>query len=92
MQQWEYMRVSIQNDNSLNAPVHRSHSAPKRIFVLGADGEYVEWGKPTREKNSSPNVSTMLKQMGDEGYELVCSANGVNDMEVVLYFKRPKQN
>jgi hypothetical protein len=90
MQKWEYLRVCIENSYSMSN-LECSHSKPKRVYVIGDDGLLIEREKATTDSDHSVVVSRLLKQLGEEGYELTCSGAGRENVEVVLYFKHPKQ-
>jgi len=88
MQKWDYLRVCIEgggNNGNLQ-------SRPSKVYVIRDNGILEERKKENNDSDHAPVVSRLLKQLGDEGYELICSGSGAHNFEVVLYFKRPQND
>jgi len=85
---WEYVRVVLQGGSTSN----NDYVAPKSIWIIGNDGQRVEWKKLSSENNHSPAVSRLLEKLGDDEWELTMTVPPSFDThhESVFYFKRPK--
>jgi hypothetical protein len=85
---WEYLRVSIwANTSIMDNP--SSHIKPLRVDVIGDDGKMIEWKKQSGDSDHSPVVSRLLKQLGDETWELTGVVPLGDAPSAILYFKRP---
>jgi hypothetical protein len=85
MMKWDYLRVRIRNS------IDDDHIAPASVWVIGNDGESIEWKKQTGDKSHAPVVGRLLSKLGDDGWELSGIVSPAETKgAVVLYFKRPK--
>jgi hypothetical protein len=85
---WEYLRVSIWANDSKRNPT--AHIKPLRVDVIGDDGKMIEWKKQSGDTDHSPVVSRLLRQLGDERWELAGVVPLGDTTSAILYFKRPQ--